>query len=162
MASKYRKKFTLPDGCYQILEDYAREVLRDQPKDIYEFSYLYFKALDEVRITLFLFLYDNFIEWNLKWSLCVIDNYFYRVLLKSSIIQRKVRAFHHLSFNLMRDSNINNKISNKKKSNKKSMGKKEIVKDNTKMIKMKINRTMVTKTENNKITEMKTESLKDS
>ncbi len=46
MASKYRKKFHLPDDAYQLLEDYAREVLRDQPKDIIEFSYLYFKALE--------------------------------------------------------------------------------------------------------------------
>jgi hypothetical protein len=48
MASKYRKKFSLPEGAYNILEDYTREVLRDQPKDILEFSYLYFKALEEV------------------------------------------------------------------------------------------------------------------
>lgn len=48
MASKYRKKFTLPDGFYQILEDYSKEVLRDQPRDILEFSYLYFKHLEEV------------------------------------------------------------------------------------------------------------------
>jgi hypothetical protein len=47
MASKYRKKFSLPEGFYGVLESYTREVLRDQPKDILEFSYLYFKALDE-------------------------------------------------------------------------------------------------------------------
>lgn len=49
MASKYRKKFSLPEGFYPILEAYSREVLRDQPLDIIEFSYLYFKALEEVR-----------------------------------------------------------------------------------------------------------------
>ena len=48
MASKYRKKFELPEGFYEILEGYSREVLRDQPLDIIEFSYLYFKALEEV------------------------------------------------------------------------------------------------------------------
>ena len=48
MASKYRKKFELPEGFYEILENYSREVLRDQPFDIIEFSYLYFKALEEV------------------------------------------------------------------------------------------------------------------
>lgn len=48
MASKYRKKFQLPEGAYQILEEYTREVLRDQPIDILEFSYFYFKALEEV------------------------------------------------------------------------------------------------------------------
>ena len=50
MASKYRKKFALPEGFYPILESYTREVLRDQPKDIIEFSYLYFKALEEVSL----------------------------------------------------------------------------------------------------------------
>ena len=48
MASKYRKKFELPEGFYEILESYSREVLRDQPLDIVEFSYMYFKALEEV------------------------------------------------------------------------------------------------------------------
>ena len=48
MTSKYRKKCQLPDGFYQVLEDYSREVLRDQPQDILEFSYLYFKAIEEV------------------------------------------------------------------------------------------------------------------
>ena len=48
MASKYRKKFELPADFYEILENYSREVLRDQPLDIIEFSYLYFKALEEV------------------------------------------------------------------------------------------------------------------
>ena len=48
MASKYRKKYTLPENFYNVLEDYSREVLRDQPVDILEFSYLYFKAIEEV------------------------------------------------------------------------------------------------------------------
>lgn len=48
MASKYRKKFALPEDFYKVLEDYTREVLRDQPLDIIEYSYLYFKHLDEV------------------------------------------------------------------------------------------------------------------
>jgi hypothetical protein len=47
MASKYRKKFSLPENFYPILEEYSREVLRDQPQDIIEFSYLYFKSLEE-------------------------------------------------------------------------------------------------------------------
>ena len=48
MASKYRKKYTLPENFYNVLEDYSREALRDQPVDIVEFSYLYFKAIEEV------------------------------------------------------------------------------------------------------------------
>ena len=50
MASKYRKKFAMPEGFYSILEDYSREVLRDQPRDIIEYSYLYFKAMEEVSL----------------------------------------------------------------------------------------------------------------
>ena len=50
MASRYRKKFALPEDFMDILEAYSREVLRDQPLDIIEFSYLYFKALEEVSI----------------------------------------------------------------------------------------------------------------
>ena len=49
MASRYRKKFALPEDFMETLESYSREVLRDQPIDIIEFSYLYFKALEEVR-----------------------------------------------------------------------------------------------------------------
>ena len=50
MASKYRKKFSMPEGFYQILESYSREVLRDQPLDVIEYSFLYFKALEEVSL----------------------------------------------------------------------------------------------------------------
>ena len=48
MTSSYRKKFELPQGFYDVLESYCREVLRDQPQDILEFSFLYFKAMEEV------------------------------------------------------------------------------------------------------------------
>ena len=48
MASKYRKKYALPENFYNVLEDYSREVLRDQPMDVLEFSYLYFKAIEDV------------------------------------------------------------------------------------------------------------------
>ena len=63
MASKYRKKFELPEGFYEVLENYSREVLRDQPLDIIEFSYLYFKALEEVS---FKNISNHFV--NLKYS----------------------------------------------------------------------------------------------
>ena len=53
MASKYRKKFELPSDFYDILENYSREVLRDQPLDIIEFSYEYFKAVEEVSVGIF-------------------------------------------------------------------------------------------------------------
>lgn len=53
MASKYIQKYPVPQGFPDILHDFAREVLRDQPENIYEFGYLYFKAMEEVskRIT---------------------------------------------------------------------------------------------------------------
>ncbi len=48
MASKYLQKFPIPEAFPDILHDYAREVLRDQPQDIIEFSIGYFTALESV------------------------------------------------------------------------------------------------------------------
>ena len=31
MTSKYRKKQSIPEGFYGLVEEYCREVLRDQP-----------------------------------------------------------------------------------------------------------------------------------
>jgi hypothetical protein len=49
MASKYLQKYPIPDAFPDILEDFAKEVLRDQPDNINEYSYFYFKAKEEVR-----------------------------------------------------------------------------------------------------------------
>ena len=46
MASKYIKKFKVPNNFENILNDFAKEVLRNQPKDIIEFAIEYFKALE--------------------------------------------------------------------------------------------------------------------
>lgn len=48
MASKYLQKFPIPGSFPDLLHDFAREVLRDQPEDIYDYGAQYFKALDEV------------------------------------------------------------------------------------------------------------------
>lgn len=48
MASKYLQLFPVPEDFPRIFHDFAREILRDQPKDVIEFGYLYFKALEEV------------------------------------------------------------------------------------------------------------------
>jgi len=48
MASRYVEKFPVPDGFQEILHDFSLEVLRDQPENIYYYSYLYFKAMEEV------------------------------------------------------------------------------------------------------------------
>lgn len=50
MASKYLQKFPIPEAFPEILHDYAREVLRDQPEDIIEFSVGYFTALENVGV----------------------------------------------------------------------------------------------------------------
>ena len=48
MASKYLQKFPIPGAFPDMLHDFAREVLRDQPEDIYEYGAAYFKAMEEV------------------------------------------------------------------------------------------------------------------
>lgn len=48
MASKYLQKFPVPDNFYEILHDFSREVIRDQPEDIIEYGSLYFDALEQV------------------------------------------------------------------------------------------------------------------
>ena len=46
MASKYLQKFPVPKDFQNILHDFAREILRDQPQDLIEYSFLYFNALE--------------------------------------------------------------------------------------------------------------------
>ncbi len=50
MASKYLQKYPVPQGFPDILHDFAKEVLRDQPDNLTEYGWLYFKALEEVII----------------------------------------------------------------------------------------------------------------
>jgi len=45
MATKYQQKFPIPEKFYDIIHDFAREVLRDQPDDILEYAAQYFEAL---------------------------------------------------------------------------------------------------------------------
>lgn len=47
MASKYIQKFPVPETFPEILHDLAKEILRNQPADILDFSALYFKCLQE-------------------------------------------------------------------------------------------------------------------
>jgi hypothetical protein len=48
MASKYAKTFVVPTDFPNLIHDFAREVLKDQPENIYEFGAAYFKAMEEV------------------------------------------------------------------------------------------------------------------
>ncbi|CAD8189465.1 unnamed protein product [Paramecium pentaurelia] len=45
MASKYLQKYPVPEGFHQILHDFAREVLRDQPDDIIKYGADYFECM---------------------------------------------------------------------------------------------------------------------
>ncbi len=47
MASKYIQKFPVPEGFAEILHDLAKEILRNQPEDILDFSAVYFQCLQE-------------------------------------------------------------------------------------------------------------------
>ena len=53
MASKYLQKYPVPEDFPDLLHDFAREVLRDQPENIYEYGALYFKAQYMVCISIF-------------------------------------------------------------------------------------------------------------
>ena len=46
MASKYIKRFKIPNDFENILNDFAKEILRNQPKDIIQFGIEYFKGLE--------------------------------------------------------------------------------------------------------------------
>ena len=46
MASKYLKRFQVPNNFENILSDFAKEILRNQPKDIIDFGIEYFKGLE--------------------------------------------------------------------------------------------------------------------
>ena len=48
MASKYLQKYPVPEDFPDLLHDFAREVLRDQPDNIYEYGAQYFKAMYSV------------------------------------------------------------------------------------------------------------------
>lgn len=47
MASKYIQKFPVPQNFPEILHDLSKEILRNQPEDIIEFSAMYFKCAQE-------------------------------------------------------------------------------------------------------------------
>eukprot|EP00899_Mesostigma_viride_P008461 jgi/Mesvir1/17616/Mv08842-RA.1 len=45
MSSRYQKQFPIPEGFPTLLKDFAREILRNQPRNIYEFGATYFADL---------------------------------------------------------------------------------------------------------------------
>jgi hypothetical protein len=47
MASSYQQKFPVPDGFPELLHDLMKAILREQPADIVEYSYQFFKNMSE-------------------------------------------------------------------------------------------------------------------
>ena len=45
MSSKYIKKYAIPPGFQDLLSEFTKEILRNQPKDIIDFGIEYFKCL---------------------------------------------------------------------------------------------------------------------
>lgn len=60
MVSKFIAKYPVPEDFPDLLHDFAREVLRDQPDNIYEYGAQYFKALYTVSRP------HNWMEWKGK------------------------------------------------------------------------------------------------
>ena len=52
MASKYLQKYPIPEDFPDLLHDFTREVLRDQPDNIYQYGAEYFKAMYTVSLLL--------------------------------------------------------------------------------------------------------------
>ncbi len=55
MASKFLKKRSIPEGFKEILSDFTREILREQPADISHFAATYFEFLAKVKENRFYF-----------------------------------------------------------------------------------------------------------
>ena len=47
MSSKYIKKYEIPPGFQDLLSEFTKEILRNQPKDIIDFGIEYFKCLQQ-------------------------------------------------------------------------------------------------------------------
>jgi hypothetical protein len=47
MASKYLQKYPVPSGFKEILADFTREVLRNQPPNIIEYGAKYFEMMEK-------------------------------------------------------------------------------------------------------------------
>ena len=47
MTSKFSNKYLIPEQFPKILHDYAREVVRYMPEDIFDFSIQYFYSLEK-------------------------------------------------------------------------------------------------------------------
>ena len=49
MSSRYQKPYTIPEEFPPLLKQFTREVLREQPENLYAFGATYFKKLLELK-----------------------------------------------------------------------------------------------------------------
>ena len=49
MSSRYQKPYTIPEAFPPLLKELTREILREQPENIYEFGAAYFKNLLDIQ-----------------------------------------------------------------------------------------------------------------
>eukprot|EP00357_Protocruzia_adherens_P035070 CAMPEP_0115008334 /NCGR_PEP_ID=MMETSP0216-20121206/21846_1 /TAXON_ID=223996 /ORGANISM="Protocruzia adherens, Strain Boccale" /LENGTH=129 /DNA_ID=CAMNT_0002375713 /DNA_START=42 /DNA_END=431 /DNA_ORIENTATION=- len=47
MASKFYRKYYVPETFPELLKDFSREILREQPKDVVHFAVQFFRAIKE-------------------------------------------------------------------------------------------------------------------
>merc|ERR1719240_43220 len=47
MASSYQQKFPVPDGFPELLHDLMKAIVREQPADLVEYSYQFFKNMSQ-------------------------------------------------------------------------------------------------------------------
>ena len=48
MASQYLRRFPVPEDFREILQEFTREILREQPSDILAFAVHYFHCKEQV------------------------------------------------------------------------------------------------------------------
>ena len=46
MASQHIRKYPVPGSFQDLLKDFTREILRNQPENVYEFGVAYFTAME--------------------------------------------------------------------------------------------------------------------
>ena len=50
MASRYLRKFPIPNTVPDLFYNFAKEILSYQPEDIVEFGFLYLQAMENVSL----------------------------------------------------------------------------------------------------------------
>ena len=128
MASKYLQKYPVPEDFPDLLHDFAREVLRDQPENIYEYGALYFKAIYMVsRLNLSNPIFVTYREYHLTTTLKASKSHQARIVFQTCpSIKRFSQVPMHIWFRMRHKVNTkwprksinNNNICNNMLTNK--------------------------------------------